>query len=233
MFSQVFLCPRREEGLHPEGICIWGVCIQEGLHPGGGLHLEGSTSSGEGVSIHGVWADPHNRILRNTGNERAVRILLECIHAFLSIYIKNIDIKEQGKSGKWKWSRLYTKGRFTPMVSVNAATTLQWRSDPVLIENNGFASEWGSSRLVSPVSCSVDADAQCKQALIGCGMYLFHKKSFNRYNWVQKVGRSLPPDVGWPAWRSYMGAAWNVMGSLVRGCSTNFILISILTRNFS
>ena len=46
-------------------------CSQEGLHPatrGGGLHLEGG------------WLDPPpNRILRDTVNERVVRILLECI----------------------------------------------------------------------------------------------------------------------------------------------------------
>ena len=54
-------------GLHPGGSAsIAGVCIQAGLHPGGGLHL------GEGG------ADPH-WILRDTVNERVVRILLECI----------------------------------------------------------------------------------------------------------------------------------------------------------
>ena len=44
-------------------------------------------------------------------------------------------------------------------------------NDPVLIENNGFASEWGSSRPVSQASSqycrSVDADAQCERSLIG------------------------------------------------------------------
>ena len=91
-----------------EGYVFTGVCLStrgrgsasrgsasggRGLHPRGsasiGLHLEWSASSGEGVYIHGVWADPHNRILRNTGNERTVRILPECIHAFLSIFMSS------------------------------------------------------------------------------------------------------------------------------------------------
>ena len=74
------------------------VCIQEGsassdgeggwgvLHPGGdsvqGLHPGWSTSrrsASGGVASRGWgWADPH-RLLRVTVNERAVRILLECI----------------------------------------------------------------------------------------------------------------------------------------------------------
>ena len=60
--------------LHPGG--GRGVCIQGGLHPGGsasigrgGIHLGGSTSRSR----------PTHRILRDTVNERAVRILLECI----------------------------------------------------------------------------------------------------------------------------------------------------------
>ena len=51
-------------GLHP-----WGVCIQRGLHPGG----------------FGLTPPPH-RIPRDTVNERAVRILLECILVF-SLFI--------------------------------------------------------------------------------------------------------------------------------------------------
>ena len=46
-----------------------------GLHPGGGLNLEGRLHP-EG------WTDalpPPHRILRDTVNERAVRIVLECI----------------------------------------------------------------------------------------------------------------------------------------------------------
>ena len=64
----------------PREVCIWWVClgeicIQGDLHlgglPRGNLHLGG---------LHrGDWADPPNRILQDTVNEREVRILLECI----------------------------------------------------------------------------------------------------------------------------------------------------------
>ena len=51
--------------LHPGGVCLggsaWGVCIQGGLHPGG------------------LDRAPPPPILRDTVNEPAVRILLECI----------------------------------------------------------------------------------------------------------------------------------------------------------
>ena len=47
----------------------WGICIRGGLRPEGGLH--------RGV----LGRPPPNQILWETVNERAVRILLECILA--------------------------------------------------------------------------------------------------------------------------------------------------------
>ena len=38
---------------------------------------------------------------------------------------------------------------FTPRVSVNAATTLDDTMDTVLIENNGFAPDWGCNPFLS------------------------------------------------------------------------------------
>ena len=87
----------REGGLHLwRGVYIQGVCIQGGLHLGvvcimgvsasreGGLHPEGGlypggSVSGGGVCIQGVGQTPPHRILRDTVNEQAIRILLECI----------------------------------------------------------------------------------------------------------------------------------------------------------
>ena len=69
------------QGACMAGGCVWqggvcgrghawqGVCMLGGMHGGGGMH-------GRGVCMAGgrVW-----QILRDTVNERAVRILLECI----------------------------------------------------------------------------------------------------------------------------------------------------------
>ena len=48
------------------------ACVIPSVH-GGCLHPGGGSAS------RGGWADPPPRILRDTVNERAVRILLECI----------------------------------------------------------------------------------------------------------------------------------------------------------
>ena len=64
---------REEGGLHPGGLHPGGwVCIQGDLH-------QGESASG-GAASRGGWVDqaPY-RILLDTVNERAVRILLECI----------------------------------------------------------------------------------------------------------------------------------------------------------
>ena len=58
------------------------LCVSHSVHRGGicvgwGLHPEGSASMG--VCIRRGWADPPHWVLRDTINERAVRILLECI----------------------------------------------------------------------------------------------------------------------------------------------------------
>ena len=60
IYSLVFLPPANEvcEG------CFY-TCLS--VHRKGGLHKGGG------------WADPQNQILRDTVNERVVRILLECI----------------------------------------------------------------------------------------------------------------------------------------------------------
>ena len=85
-------------------MCIQGV----GLHPGGSasrrevciqgcLHPRGSASRGiciQGGILHpGGWADPlPHQILRDMVNERAVRILPECILVFSSIVRDASDI---------------------------------------------------------------------------------------------------------------------------------------------
>ena len=96
----------RGGGLHPgEGICIQGrgVCIQgkRGLHPGdGGLHPgDGGLHPGKGVCIQGRGvciqgglhggADLLHWILRDTVNERVVRILLEYILVTCVIAVYN------------------------------------------------------------------------------------------------------------------------------------------------
>ena len=58
-------------------------------HMTGGVHPGGSASGGGGR----CWADPPG-ILRDTGNERPVRILLECIlvkNNFGQIIFSNLD----------------------------------------------------------------------------------------------------------------------------------------------
>ena len=77
-------------GLHPEEVFIQGslylrgFCIKGGLHPRkaciqGDLHSLGLGSPPNKVCINGGWADPPSPgILRETVNQRAVRILLEC-----------------------------------------------------------------------------------------------------------------------------------------------------------
>ena len=65
---------------------VWGkvmflhlsVCSQGGLHPGGAAFRGGSASK-EGVSASRVLGRTPLGILRDTVNERAVSILLECI----------------------------------------------------------------------------------------------------------------------------------------------------------
>ena len=56
--------------------------VSHSVHRGGSAS-RGSASSGDGYvgCLHpeGGWVDPLHRILRDTANERAVRILLECI----------------------------------------------------------------------------------------------------------------------------------------------------------
>ena len=73
IFSQASVGLYLGGGVHPYG-GIEGVCIQwgEGVE---GLHL-----GGRGVCIQGDWEDPSpHRILWDTVNKQAVRILLECI----------------------------------------------------------------------------------------------------------------------------------------------------------
>ena len=84
------LHPRREGSRHPVGLHQRGrgsaskgdgVCIREGLQLGGEVCIHGVwvCIHGEGSASGGGWADTPYRILRDTVNERAVRILLECI----------------------------------------------------------------------------------------------------------------------------------------------------------
>ena len=54
-----------------QGVCMAGdMCGREGMHGGRGMH-------GRGCAWHAL--PPPPQILRDTVNERAVRILLECI----------------------------------------------------------------------------------------------------------------------------------------------------------
>ena len=58
-----------------------GMCGRGGMHVGhvwqGGVHGRGAWAGG--VCDRGGMHAPHHQILRDTVNERAVRILLECI----------------------------------------------------------------------------------------------------------------------------------------------------------
>ena len=67
-------------GFYIKGVYIQGgLCIQGVSASMGGMHPEGLSASERG------WADPSYRILWNMVNERAVRIILECILVFTKI----------------------------------------------------------------------------------------------------------------------------------------------------
>ena len=59
------------------GLCFY-TCLSAILFTGGGSAWGGGLHRGAYIR-GGGWADPHFRILRDTVNERAVRIELECI----------------------------------------------------------------------------------------------------------------------------------------------------------
>ena len=70
-----FYRPRRSLG---QGNVFTNVCSS--VHEGGGLHQRVKSASRAGGSASGGgWADPPPRILRDTANKRAVRVLLERI----------------------------------------------------------------------------------------------------------------------------------------------------------
>ena len=61
------------------GVCLWGVCIQEvGFASGGGLH-PGELGRPLGSACRKGGADPLHPEIHGMVNNRAVRILLECI----------------------------------------------------------------------------------------------------------------------------------------------------------
>ena len=92
------------------GACVVGACVVGGVHGRGGVH--GGGRAWQGGGIHGNWtslnmhlvlvtvADPWGdmaplcpqQILRDTVNERAVRILLECILVLILYYIEWLDL---------------------------------------------------------------------------------------------------------------------------------------------
>ena len=61
-------------GVHGRGHAWQGACMAGGVCVAGGVHGRGHVWQG-GHSC----SPPHHQILRDTVNERAVRILLECI----------------------------------------------------------------------------------------------------------------------------------------------------------
>ena len=80
-------------GMHDRGCVWWGVCMAGGIHGRGGMHgrghvwqgacMAGGVCMARGACVAGGHAwhtrPPPREILRDTVNERAVRILLECI----------------------------------------------------------------------------------------------------------------------------------------------------------
>ena len=84
--SRRCLCPRGSQSRR--GVSVWGVSVQGDLSPEGGLCLGGLCPGGsqfmrEGVSVWGVVSVRETPRTKTPpppyGNERAVRILLECI----------------------------------------------------------------------------------------------------------------------------------------------------------
>ena len=68
------------------GVCGGGACMARGLH-GGGLHGRGHVWQGACVAGGKAHVPPPRQILRDTVNERAVRILLECILVYIHVFI--------------------------------------------------------------------------------------------------------------------------------------------------
>ena len=67
------------------GVCGWGACMAEGLaFMAGGHAWQGGMHGGGGACVP-------QQILRDTVNERAVRILLECILIDLLLYISKTE----------------------------------------------------------------------------------------------------------------------------------------------
>ena len=109
-YTCLSFCPQGGVSIQEGSASRTGVCIQKGgsvsrgslnprevvLNPGG----VGSESGGICIwrSLHpeGVWGRPPHRILRDTVNERAVRILLECILISSSFHFF-----------PWSWTEYY------------------------------------------------------------------------------------------------------------------------------
>ena len=89
MFLHLSICS--QEGPASRGVCIWGCLHPGGLHPGG-LHPGGVC----------IQADPLHWILRDKVNERAVRILLECILVWYTSTFSMLHIS----SAERNWSHL-------------------------------------------------------------------------------------------------------------------------------
>ena len=95
MFLQVSVCPHG--GVRGRGVCMvggacmvgvcmlgghawWGVCMAGGMH-GGGVHCRGACVA--------CMPPPPRTDTTATVNDRAVRILLECILVTLSFYYRD------------------------------------------------------------------------------------------------------------------------------------------------
>ena len=76
------------------------ACVIPSVHRGGGPPsgvLRGSAFRWvciQGVCLQGGWEDPPHRILMDMVNERAVRILLECILVFIYLVFKFKQYKD-------------------------------------------------------------------------------------------------------------------------------------------
>ena len=82
-------------GIHGRGVCGRGVCMAGGMHCGKGVYVCGRGACMAGGGMHGRGCmhatpppPPDTMRYGDTVNERAVRILLECILVTLYIYVK-------------------------------------------------------------------------------------------------------------------------------------------------
>ena len=100
MFFQVSVCPRGDVcgggGYAWQGVCVArGVCMAGGMCGKGCMHGRGVCAWQGACGGHACHAHPQ-QILQDMVHERVVRILLECILVYITIY------------GSLQWSSIFT-----------------------------------------------------------------------------------------------------------------------------